>query len=161
MRCPPLSLLSTDRSSPITSIETSPSRSSMMRCFQPNRENILVYDFARSFAKSLASSPPSAERISRIRFMICSFNCVARLTGFEPASITFGGLCFIQLSYNRMRYLHQDLRLLFFLGAGFKNFLQTSVALCRPFTVTNSATTPFTKCRHSYMSSEISSTLMS
>jgi hypothetical protein len=37
--------------------------------FQPNLLNSLTYAHASSRAKSLLSSPPSAERISRMRFM--------------------------------------------------------------------------------------------
>ena len=69
---PPASLLSSVKSSPIISIETSPDLESNRRCFQPTRVKCLMYAMPKSLTKSLESSPPSAERISKIRFILNS-----------------------------------------------------------------------------------------
>lgn len=84
MRCPPCSLLSSERFSPSTSMEISPWRESNRRCFQPRRPKSLMYAEAKSFEKSLESSPPSAERISMTRFMACSRSMDECNKGFLP-----------------------------------------------------------------------------
>lgn len=84
MRWPPGSLSRPTKSLPHTSIDIAATLSTG-RCLQPTRSKNRMYAEAKSLANNFESSPPSAGRISSIRFIGNLFgSLVARTQGIEP-----------------------------------------------------------------------------